>query len=617
MQLTLADWSVVAAYGAITLVLGFWFTRRAGRSIEEYFVAGRTLPWWLAGTSIAATWFATDAPLAAASLVRQQGIFGNWLWWYEAAGILLLVFFYAALWRRAGILTDAELIELRYSGRAAAWLRAFAALYHGVLRNAVVMGWVMLAMVKFSRILLGWEPAVTLVVCIALALVYTVASGLWGVVVTDLLQFTAGMIGSLTLAGIVLVRLGGPAAMAESIRSVPDLHPGTLDIVPHPANVSPLELVSFLCLILLLWTRSGQGDGYVAQRLLATRDEKQSIMASLWFAFAGTVLLTWPWIVVGLGSLVILPVATASPALAADPELAYPMMIVQLMPAGLRGLLVATFLAAFMSTMDTHLCWGASYAVNDLYRRFLYRSGSERHYVMASRVAVLILVVVAALTAWQMESIQRGWVYVIELTAGLAFVWLLRWYWWRVNAWAEIAAMTGSVLLANGLVWTRLAASLGLVSQSLASAAETFYGRDWDMVRAVLILLSSTALWLVVVRLTPPDRADHLDRFYRKVRPGGWWGPVAARCREVEPGVPASRRWVGWLLGLLFVYGSLLGVGYILVGRTSLGLALLALSSAGGAGAISVARTGAAPADGAGAGARRDSVSPPRAGSQS
>ncbi len=583
MQLTGVDWAVVAVYGAVTLTLGFWFSRRAGQDIEEYFIAGRSLPWWVAGTSIAATWFATDAPLATASLVRQQGIFANWLWWYEAAGLMLLVFFYAHLWRRAAVLTDAELIELRYSGRPASFLRGFSAIYQGLLKNCVVMGWVMLAMVKFSQIMLGWDPAFTLVVCVGLALVYTVAAGLWGVVVTDLLQFIAGMTGSVILAGIVVVRLGGPTRMAEQVRALPDATPGVLDIVPQPAHLSPLEFASFLCLILVLWTRSGQGDGYLAQRLFAARDERQSVLSALWFSLAGTVLMTWPWIVVGLGSLVLLPVATATPELAADPELAYPMMIAELMPQGLRGLMVASFLAAFMSTMDTHLCWGASYLVNDVYRRFYRTDESASHYVLVSRLAVLFLVALAALTAWQMESIERAWIYVIELTAGVALVWLLRWYWWRVNAWAEIAAMAGSVFLANGTVWAAIASRLGLISNDFASFIGGFYRPELDFLRALVILLCCSILWVGVALSTAADDDEQLARFYRRVRPGGWWGPVAARCTDVRTDrMPAARRWAGWALGMIFLYGTLVGVGHLLTGRGASGTVAVLLGLASG-----------------------------------
>ena len=584
MALTPLDWIVVAVYGAVVLAIGFGFARRAGGSMEDYFVAGRSLPWWLAGTSIAATWFASDAPLATAALVRQQGIYGNWLWWYEAAGVLMLTFFYARLWRRAGVLTDAEVIEIRYGGAPARVLRGFSAIYQGLIKNGVVMGWVMLAMMKFSSVLLGWDPALTLTVCVGLALAYTVASGLWGVVVTDLLQFTAGMLGAITLAGIVLTRFGGPAAMADAIAAIPEAPPGALDLVPTAANASSLEMVSFICLIGVLWLRSGQGDGYVAQRLFATRDERQAVKASLWFAFAGTVLLTWPWIVVGLGSLLVFPPATMDAALAADPELAYPMMIRELMPSGLRGLMVATFLAAFMSTMDTHLCWGASYMVNDVYRRFMRPGRSERHYVAASRVAVVLLAGFAAVVAWQMDSIQRGWIYIIELTAGVALVWLLRWYWWRVNAWAEIAAMAGSVVLANARMLLGLIEPV--VPAGVLEGVNALYAPGMDMVRGVIILLACTGLWLAVALATRPESDEVLDRFYRRVHPGGWWDQVARRTGITSTDPSAGRMWLGFLMGAIFVFASLLGVGYLLTGKAVAGTLLVAVSL--GAGALAV-----------------------------
>ncbi|MEZ4415870.1 MAG: sodium:solute symporter family protein [Gemmatimonadota bacterium] len=583
MQLTGPDFVVIAAYGLVVLVIGWIFASRAGASVEDYFVAGRRLPWWLAGTSIAATWFAADAPLATAGIVRERGIVANWLWWYEGTGVLFLVFFYAKLWRRAGILTDAEFIELRYSGRPAALLRGFSAIYQGVLKNAVVMGWVMLAMVKFSQVLLGWDPVVTLVVAGLIALSYTAASGLWGVVATDLLQFVVGMIGSLILAVLVLARVGGPRGLANGVRGLADAPPAALDLMPHSSHMGSLELASFLCLILFLWVRSGQGDGYVAQRLFATKNERQSLLAALWFALAGIVLMTWPWVVVGLGSLLVLPAASAAPTLVADPELAYPMMIGELMPVGLRGLVVAAFLAAFMSTMDTHLCWGASYLVNDVYRRFLRRDASESHYVRASRVAVLLLAVVAAVSAWQMTSIQRAWIYVIELTAGVAFVWLLRWYWWRVNAWAEIAAMVASLVLANGGLIARGLAAAGLLPGGWETNLLLVYGSEYDFIRATGIVLVSTVLWMTVALLTPPDDPARLDAFYRRVRPAGWWGPVARSAPGVSVDGGSSARWLGFFLSTAFLYSALLGIGYVVTGRTLAGAAVGALSLVAGA----------------------------------
>ena len=278
MDLHLIDWIVIFLYGALTVALGLWYSKRAGKNVEEYFVAGRTLPWWIAGTSIAATYFATDAPLLAAALVRQHGIYFNWLWWYEAAGVMMLVFFYAKLWRRANIITDAEFIELRYSGKPASILRVFTALYHGLLKNLVVMGFVLLAMMKFTSVILGFDPFYTLVITVSIALVYTVSSGLYGVVYTDMLQFITGIIGTSIFAGIVLYQLGGPAEMAAQISAIEGVNPGTLDIVPTAEHLSSLEFISFMVLIFILWSRSAQGDGYFVQRLFAAKNEKHSIL---------------------------------------------------------------------------------------------------------------------------------------------------------------------------------------------------------------------------------------------------------------------------------------------------------------------------------------------------
>ncbi len=582
MSLHPIDWLVIILYGILTVVLGLWYSRRAGKNIEEYFIAGRTLPWWIAGTSIAATYFATDAPLLAAGLVRQHGIYANWLWWYEAAGVMMLVFFYAKLWRRANIITDAEFIELRYSGKPASILRVFTALYHGLLKNMVVMGFVLLAMMKFSSVILGFDPLYTLIIIVFVALIYTVSSGLYGVVYTDLLQFVTGMIGTSIFAAIVLYQLGGPAEMAESIRALEGVNPGTLDLIPDSEHISSLEFISFMVMIFILWSRSAQGDGYFVQRLFAAKNEKHSVLSALWFNFIANVVMTWPWIIVGLGSLIILPIATASPELLADPELAYPMMITEIVPIGLKGIIVASFLAAFMSTMDTHLCWGASYMVNDIYKRFIKTSASDGHYVKASRLFIIILVVLAAITAWQMETIKAGWIYIIEITAGLAIVLLFRWYWWRVNPWAEISAMVSSVVLANGTLLIALMAAIGIISTGTEQTMLSYYGSQYDMLRAMTILVVSTVIWITVTLSTKPDDTEHLKKFYRQVRPGGWWGEIAKSCPEVKSDVRASHNWIGWFLGVLFIYSCLLGFGHVIIGNTMLGGGLLAISVVGG-----------------------------------
>ncbi len=574
MQLDLLDWIVIGIYLLITTAIGFWFTSRAGKSMEDYFLAGRSLPWWIAGTSIAATWFATDAPLAAASLVRQHGIFGNWLWWYEAGGLMLLVFFFAKYWRRSNIMTDAELMEIRYSGNAAGFLRVFSAIYNGIIKNCVIMGWVMLAMVKFAQVLLGWDASLTLGICVSIAVVYTFASGLWGVVSTDMFQFCTGIIGSVILAVIVLNTLGGPAGMVDNISKLSDTPEGVMDILPSTKHTSPLEFVSYLCLIFVLWSRSGH-DGYSAQRLFATRSDKHAVLASFLWGFLGITVMTWPWIIVGLGSLVIFPVSEASAALSADPELAYPMMLSELMPVGLKGMLVASFLAAFMSTMDTHLCWGGSYMVNDIYKRFFRKNDSEEHYVLASRVSILFLAGLATITAYYMDSIERAWIYIIDLTAGMAIVWALRWYWWRVNAWAELSAMISSLILANGGFIISGLYSFGLLSDKWYDSINMYYTTDYNMIRAVFILLISTVIWITIVFITDATDRKVLSKFYRKVQPSGWWGPIAADNLDVSTGPSGWHKWKGWFSGVVFVYSSLLGIGYLVTARYLMGLSFL------------------------------------------
>ncbi len=577
MQLQTLDWVVIGVYGVITFILGIWYTKRAGQGMEDYFVAGRSLPWWVAGTSIAATWFATDAPLATASLVRQHGIFGNWLWWYEAGGLMLLVFFFAKFWRRANIITDAEFMEKRYSGKSASVLRGVAAIYHGVLRNCVVMGWVMLAMVKFAEVLLGWNAGFTLIVCGILAIVYTAASGLWGVVMTDMFQFCTGLFGSLVLAGIVLYNFDGPSGLVEKISALDDAPPGALEILPNAATLTPLEFASYMCLIFILWARSGH-DGYPAQRLFAAKNNKHAMYAAFLWGFLGISLMTWPWVVVGLGSLVTFPISTASEALAADPELAYPMMLAEFMPIGLKGLLVASFLAAFMSTMDTHLCWGGSYLINDIYKRFIKKDATDQHYVKASRISILILAAFAGLTAYYMNSIERAWIYIIDLTAGMSILWALRWYWWRVNAWAEISAMVASLILANGLLIINGLTAIGLGNNVIIEYWSVLYTEDYYLIRAVYILIITTIVWVIVAFVTKPDDDSKLESFYKLVRPGGWWGHIAKRLPEIQTDMPGSQRWIGWVFGVIFIYGTLLGLGYIVIDKSSVAFVILAAS---------------------------------------
>ena len=420
MSLELLDWVVVFGYLLISIGIGIFVVKHDSKNITDFFVAGRNLPWWLLGTSIAATWFATDAPLAVTALVRTKGIYGNWLWWYLGTGIMMMVFFYAKYWRRAQILTDAEMIELRYSGKSASVLRGFTAVFFGVFKNCISLGWIMLAMLKFCNVMTGWSAEFALGITLTLALIHTLISGIKGVVILDMLHFSAGTISSILFAILVLIKVGGPTALSEKLAASTSAPLGITDMLPNISHIGTTEMIAFVCLIGVLWLGQAQGDGYIVQRLFSAKNEKHAIKASLWFAVAGVVILTWPWIVVGLGSIVILPISGASEALLADPELTYPMMINEVLPVGLRGLLVAAFMAAFMSTVDTHLCWGGSYMVNDIYKRFVNNKANDNHYLLVSRISIVFLLLLSALAAWQMDSIAGAWIYIIEIISSIA-----------------------------------------------------------------------------------------------------------------------------------------------------------------------------------------------------
>jgi len=583
VQLGYIDWCFIVGYCVVAFGIGIYFSRRASRNIGEFFIAGRKLPWWLAGTSIVATTFAADTPLAVSKLSRADGIYANWFWWSLVMGGMLCVFFYARLWRRARILTDVEFVELRYAGRPASTLRAFMALYHGVLKNCIVMGWVMLAMIKMCDVLLGWPKLTSISVLVFVAFCYTVLSGFWGVVVTDFVQFTMSMIGSVALAGIVVWKLGGPASMVAQIRAAPEFDPKLFHFVPDFSTAAKLALITFVVQISVQWWSQAEGGGYIAQRLFAARNERHSALAALWFSFAHYVLRPWPWIIVGLASLVffsnadLVDPATGVP----DFERVYPMMLARFLPVGLRGLMVASLLAAFMSTMDTHLNWGASYLINDLYKRFIKRDASARHYVNASRAAMFILMCMAALTAWQSETITGAWIYLAKLTAGIGLVTLLRWYWWRVNAWSEISALASSLVIANGNLVARVLDRAGLVPPAFMARIEWLYSSDAYAVLLTVIVAVCTVVWIVVTFLTRPVNDAHLDAFFRRVRPGGWWSPAAARCPDVVRN-RANRGWLGWVSGVVCIYSALFGIGYLCLARPLPGAGWLVLAVATG-----------------------------------
>lgn len=547
MTLGLTDWTIIAAYFAASVAIAVVYTRRAGRSTSEFFLSGRDLPWWLAGTSMVATTFAADTPLAVSGIVARDGIAGNWIWWNAAIGSMLTVFFFARLWRRAGILTDVEFAELRYRGRPAAILRGFRALYLGLPINCVIIGWVNLAMAKILLVTMGWSRLTAVLVSLVITGFYSALSGLWGVVVTDFFQFALAMTGTIALAwyAVRLPEIGGLDGLRNRL---PDTTLGFLPAIGGDAGTIPIEglaqpVAAFVAYVGIQWWASwypGQepgGGGYVAQRMMSARDERHSLLATLWFSVAHYCLRPWPWILVGLVSIVLYPSLP-------DKEAGYVLVLRDHLPAGWRGLLLAAFFAAYMSTIATQLNWGTSYLVNDFYRRFVRVDASERHYVWASRIATLGTMAVAGVVTFYLESIRGAWEFILESGAGIGLVLILRWYWWRVNAWSEIAAI---VAPAVGYAYCRLFTDLRF--------PETlFYLVAW-----------TTLCWLAVTLLTRPEPDTCLVEFYRTVRPGGpGWRRIAARA-----GGPPPER-IGdlvrdWIAGWVMVYATLFGIGSLLL----------------------------------------------------
>ncbi|MBI4241561.1 MAG: Na+:solute symporter [Candidatus Rokubacteria bacterium] len=557
MILTGLDWLIIVLYFALSLAVGLAFTRRAGRSAEEYFLSDRRLPWWLAGTSMVATTFAADTPLAVTGLTVKHGIAGNWLWWSFVMSGMLTVFFYARLWRRAEVMTDAEFAELRYSGRPAAFLRAFRAFYLAVPINCIIIGWVTHAMATILGLTLGagkWQATVFLFLLTAL---YSVVSGLWGVVITDFFQFVLAMAGSIALAVFALGTVGGLGGLLTSLEAK---YPGGAPLALLPDLESAwMPVLTFFVYVAVNWWASWYpgaepgGGGYVAQRIFSTRNERHAVLAALWFNLAHYALRPWPWILVALVSMVLYPGLS-------NPEEGYVKVMVDHLPPVWRGFLLAAFFAAYMSTISTHLNWGASYLVNDVYRRFVRADAPPRHYAMVARLTTLVMMVVAGVITYHLTSVEGAWKFLLAIGAGTGLVYLLRWYWWRINAWSEVSAMTAAFVLSLAL---QFGAGLN---------PDDARGFAWLMLATVA---GTTAIWLAVTFLTPAEPLAHLRGFYAKVTPGGpGWRKVADR---ESSGIGASGllELVHWALGCVVVYLGLFGIGSLLLGRPGRGAAFV------------------------------------------
>lgn len=569
MKLTYVDWAVVAAYFLFNLAIGFYYKARAGKNIGEFFLSGRNVPWWLAGTSMVATTFAADTPLAVTGMVARNGIAGNWLWWNFVASGMLTVFFFARLWRRAGVMTDVEFAEIRYSGAPAAFLRGFRALYLGIPINCIILGWVNLAMVKILMLTLGVTKAQALAIVlgmIAITSFISTLAGLWGVLVTDLFQFVLKMTMVIVLAFAAVRAVGGIDQLKLKLSAI-HREGSPLSFIPD-LHSAWMPMITFLVYVTLNWWAvwypgaEPGGGGYVAQRMFSAKDEKNSLLATLWFNIAHYGLRSWPWILAAMASVVLYPNLQ-------DKESGYIVVMVNCLPAALRGLMLAGFAAAYMSTIGTNLNWGASYLVNDFYRRFLHKSATDRHYVTVSQIATILLTIASIIVTYYMDTITGAWSLLMAVSAGTGGVLIMRWYWWRVNAWSEISAMCASLV----------------VSLVLQGVYHMSADRPLDYAHMILITVGvTTATWLAVTFLTAHEPFDKLVDFYRRVHPPGrLWKPIALKAPDVKTAQDMGSNFLDWISGCAMIYGIMFGIGKVVLKEYAIGLVFLGIGLAAGA----------------------------------
>lgn len=564
MLLSTLDWTIVAAYFALSLVVGIWASKQAGRDTKSFFLAGRNMPWWLLGVSMVATTFSTDTPNLVTDLVRQNGVSGNWGWWAFLLTGMLTVFVYANLWRRSGVLTDIEFYELRYSGKPAAFLRGFRALYLGLVFNVLVMGTVSLAAVKFGEIVLGLPGWVTLTIACSITLAYSTLGGLKAVIITDFVQFTLAMIGSIWGMFYILglPEIGGLSNLISHANVV-----DKLSLIPDLSNPNAWVPVLLVPLAVQWWASyypgaEPGGGGYIAQRMFSAKDEKNAVGATFFFNVAHYALRPWPWILIALASLVVFPelsdIQKAFPNLPADKlghDVAYPAMLT-LLPSGLLGLVAASLIAAFMSTMSTQLNLGASYLVNDFYHRFIRPDATEKQLVRAGRLFTVVSIILGGGLGLFLTSAGQAFTLLLMIGAGTGMIYILRWFWWRINAYTEIVAMISSIIIAGYFNFGN-------------SALE-----GWQKI--VIGALLTTVVWIAATYFTPPDDEETLRNFVKKVNPGGPGWAKYSDGVSTEPW-PVPNGILSMVLGCTAVYGFLLGVGQLIYGHTDSGLMICGL----------------------------------------
>lgn len=583
MHLVFIDWFIIVLLFIIYLVVGLWVTKRAGKNSSEFFLSGREMPWLLLGVSMVATTFSIDTPNLVADIVRQHGVAGNWVWWAFLLTGMLTVFIYAKLWRRSNVMTDVEFYEVRYSGKPAAFLRGFRAIYLGLFFNIVVMGAVTLAAIKVGSIMLNLSPLQTILIAGGITVIYSSMGGLLGVLLTDFVQFIIAMIGSV-IAAVVAVNLPQVGGLQKLLTN-----PNVIDKLSILPDFNNTELVIIVLIIPFavqwwsVWYPGAEpgGGGYIAQRMLAAKNEKNAIGATLFFNFAHYAVRPWPWILVALASIVVFPdiqsIKDAFPNV--DPsiirnDMAYPAMLTYL-PAGVMGLVIASLIAAYMSTMSTSLNWGSSYVVNDFYKRFIKPEASEKELVLIGRISTVFMMICSSFLALALENALQAFNILLQIGAGTGLLFILRWFWWRINAFSEIVAMIVSFLVALFfLLLDKINAEKiqQLVNSGIdISAAQAQIGglKEWQ--ELVIGVIVTTICWVAATLFTKPTSDEKLKSFYLLVHPGGkGWKPILNLLRKDNIDVEGLRKnnissgILAMFVGCVGVYSALFSVGYII-----------------------------------------------------
>ena len=572
MQLENIDWLIISSFFIISLVIGVVVSKKSGKDVTEFFLSGRKMPWWLLGISMVATTFSADTPNLVTDIVRTKGVAGNWLWWAFLLTGMLTVFVYAKLWRRSKVLTDLEFYELRYSGKGAAFLRGFRAFYLGAVFNILIMASVCLAGIKIGGALLGLSPVETLLISCAITVAYSSIGGLRGIIITDFFQFILAMVATFW-AAYEIVSLPQIQGLSNLLNH-PDVIP-KLSLIPDIADTDLFIAVFIIPLAVQWWAvwypgAEPGGGGYIAQRMLSAKDEKNAIWATLLFNFMHYAVRPWPWILIALASIVVFPtlesLQVAFPNTIVGNDLAYPAMI-SFLPSGLLGLLVASLIAAFMSTISTHLNWGSSYLVHDFYRRFFVTGKSEKHYVFIGRVFTILLMIISAFFALYLNNSLQAFGIILQIGAGTGLIFILRWFWYRINVYSELTAM--------------------IVSFLVAVAFEFIIPNNFSVEEKLIIGVTITTVsWLIVTMITPPSSIKTLQNFYKKIQPGGpGWKTIIKKSEE--SGIIITGKKEKWdvpsgilcmVFGSISIYSILFGIGYILYSKTILGLVFIFIS---------------------------------------